>query len=252
MIGVATLILAIGVADLVRTATSARSRSRTTLSMLVGLGIGLLAWLWLDHPSQGGWAWLMGAAALIGWIWLSRAAVSRTGHPTTVAAFALGAAASLFVGLASMVLAGDVAGTWPRHHLSWTDSPFSDPDRALLVTALLIAQLSTANIVVRMTLSAAGVPAESNENTVKGGRWLGPMERIFILGFGAAGEFTAASAVVAAKALLRLPEVNAGDDDADKPGARARLAEHSEYLLLGSFASWLFAAASIGLTLVYG
>ena len=52
-------------------------------------------------------------------------------------------------------------------------------------------QLSTANLLVRLLLDAIGVPAASNEDDLKGGRLLGPMERLVILVLAVAGELTA-------------------------------------------------------------
>ena len=43
---------------------------------------------------------------------------------------------------------------------------------------------------------------------LKGGRLLGPLERVFILALALGGQVTAASVVVAAKGLLRFPELS--------------------------------------------
>jgi hypothetical protein len=63
---------------------------------------------------------------------------------------------------------------------------------------------------------------------LKGGRFIGPLERIFLLTLALSGEFTAIAAVVAAKGIIRFPEIS--KDDA--AGSKA------EYFLVGSFASW--------------
>ena len=99
-----------------------------------------------------------------------------------------------------------------------------------------------ANLVVRLVLDAVGAPATSHERQLKGGRLLGPMERILILGLGAIGQFTAAAVVMGAKGLLRFPEL--------QEGVRTRTYDHSdvsEYVLIGSFASWLIALAGVAL-----
>jgi len=59
----------------------------------------------------------------------------------------------------------------------------------------------------------------------------------------AASSAGAASLVVAAKSIIRFPELNAQRDISDGVG----IDEVTEYFLVGSFASWLFALA--GLTL---
>lgn len=79
----------------------------------------------------------------------------------------------------------------------------------------------------RLVLDAVGVPAITNEKKLKGGRLLGPMERIFVVGLGHIGEVTAAAIVVAAKGLLRFPELQAGTKDVDGPS------DVTEYFLIG-------------------
>ncbi len=87
-------------------------------------------------------------------------------------------------------------------------------DRALLLAAPLeLVPLSTGNVVVRLVLAATGTtnptygsePDPDPEPRLKGGRLLGPMERVFIVGLGLSGYLTAASIVIAAKGLLRFP-----------------------------------------------
>ena len=78
------------------------------------------------------------------------------------------------------------------------------------------------------------IPAEQ----LKGGRLLGPMERVLILGLGLAGQLTAAAIVIAAKGLLRWPELQS------KP-EQVRIHRLTEYFLVGSFVSWLVALSSL-------
>lgn len=123
------------------------------------------------------------------------------------------------------------------------------PDRALLVAGVLLTQLSTGNVIVRLVLAATGTvnPArrhgqEGSAPPLKGGRLLGPMERVFIVGLGLAGQVTAASIVIAAKGLLRFPELQAARDVGHRgPGIH----EVTEYFLVGSFVSWLVALGSL-------
>lgn len=111
-----------------------------------------------------------------------------------------------------------------------------DADRFLLLLGCFGVQLSTGNVVVRLVLKATGTinPGKDGSMPVtplKGGRLLGPLERVFILALGLAGEVTAASIVVAAKGLLRFPELSS------KP-EQARIHQMTEYFLVGSFVSW--------------
>jgi hypothetical protein len=155
---------------------------------------------------------------------------------------------------ASLVLAVLVArlastGSGPLGHwLDTTPVPLLgdlSADRALLLAGVFGVQLSTGNVLVRLVLAATDTvnPArhglvDDPEMQLKGGRLLGPMERIFILALGLGGHVTAASIVVAAKGLLRFPELSSRRD-------QERIHLLTEYFLVGSFASWLVALASL-------
>jgi len=113
------------------------------------------------------------------------------------------------------------------------------PDRVLLLAGAFLVQLSTGNVLVRLVLAATGTVnptkvggLDDPETQLKGGRLLGPMERLFILGLGLAGNLTAASIVIAAKGLLRFPELQSRLD-------QTRVHRLTEYFLVGSFVSWL-------------
>ena len=129
----------------------------------------------------------------------------------------------------------------------------------LLVVGLLLVNLSTANVLVRLVLVAVGAmrpvlpddlataddPQPSDQ--LRGGRLLGPMERVLILGLGLAGQLTAAGLVIAAKGLIRFPELQATRKDGS--GVDGVGIDHvTEYFLVGSFVSWLVALVSLALT----
>lgn len=116
-------------------------------------------------------------------------------------------------------------------------------DRFAVVVAGLLFLQATANVVVRLVLDCAGSPAEQGESTLKGGRLLGPMERTFIFALGVAGELTAAAVIVAAKGLLRFPEIQSSARDTSR-----RMDELTEYFLVGSLTSWLLALLLLPLT----
>ena len=120
-----------------------------------------------------------------------------------------------------------------------------DADEALLLTGVGLAQLSTGNVLVRLVLAATGTlqsdPAgglQGAAHTLKGGRLLGPLERVFILGLGLSGQLTAAGIVVAAKGLLRWPELSS-------PQEQDKVHRLTEYFLVGSFVSWLVALTGL-------
>jgi hypothetical protein len=70
------------------------------------------------------------------------------------------------------------------------------------------------------------------------------MERLRILGLRLAGQLAAATAVVAAKSIIRFPEINA-----QKAGENGNIGidDVTEYFLVGSFASWILALGGLAL-----
>lgn len=132
----------------------------------------------------------------------------------------------------------------------WTDNPVVGripPEQGLLLIGVVLSQLSTGNVITRLVLAATDTvnPAkpgqpEDPELRLKGGRLLGPMERVLIVGFGFFGNLTAASIVIAAKGLLRFPELNSDE-------GQHRVHKLTEYFLVGSFTSWLYALAGVAL-----
>ena len=68
------------------------------------------------------------------------------------------------------------------------------------------------------------------ESSMRGGRWIGPLERILILLLDSVEAPAAIAAIVAAKGVIRFPEISQ-----DRAGQKA------EEFLIGSFASWILA-----------
>lgn len=251
------LLLGMAVSDLVFSVRPMRAAPEVA-GAVVAVLMGLLL-CGLDRPRDV-LALLLIAAAVVAWGQTVTRGFGRgpAWLPLTVGGVAIGAAL-----LASVWADTPVRGPFAR----WLDgSPWStlgavDADRALLVLAVLLFQLSTGNVVVRLVLAATGsrnpraaVTAHAGAAHVdhgqhdvrplKGGRLLGPMERLLIVGLGLAGQVTAASIVIGAKGLLRFPELQAARDDAAGPGIH----EVTEYFLVGSFVSWLIALGGLALT----
>ena len=168
------------------------------------------------------------------------------GHPGEKAAWLpLGVfAVALVSALACSGLASEAAGPLGR----WLDSVAVpslagvEPDRFLLLLGAFGLQLSTGNVLVRLVLKSTGTINPRSDGgmpptQLKGGRLLGPLERIFILALALGGQVTAASVVVAAKGLLRFPELSSRHE-------QQTVHEMTEYFLLGSFVSWLVALGS--------
>lgn len=128
-----------------------------------------------------------------------------------------------------------------------------NPEAVLLMLSVALLMLSTGNVLVRLILQASGTsrPGEASgpATELKGGRMLGPMERLFIYGLGLSGNFVAAGIVIAAKGLIRWPELQSKRGAQTGSGAES-IDEVTEYFLVGSFLSWMIALA--GVVLVAG
>ena len=74
-------------------------------------------------------------------------------------------------------------------------------------------------------------PDEEEVTALRGGRWIGPLERLLIIVLAGAGAEVAIAAVVAAKGVIRFPEISQ-----DSTGEKA------EEFLIGSVSSWILAA----------
>lgn len=265
---VGLFLAAVGACDLLRAARDLTSVRRRLAILAIGwalLGSGVAA---LGTGGAGVPLWLGLAAGHALWVLGSSAALGGSGawpQPARLRAARVTAFAGLGLGLTVGLVGAEVAEApdWPALLDESAFARWSVGDLVVASGALLV-QLATANLLVRLLLDAVGVPATRNEKQLKGGRVLGPMERVFIVALGAIGEVTAAAIVVAAKGLLRFPELQramrAGDgevlvvhadpghdpapgDPRDLPGPT----DVTEYFLIGSFASWLVALAGVAL-----
>jgi hypothetical protein len=191
------------------------------------------------------------------WVRFSAQAMSTgEGHWPALAALAGGA-----VWLVALSGWATPAGGWLETWLAWADPPViedgSSTAHVLLVLALLLVNLATANVLVRLVLVSVGAMRPPNRfgdgaepqpsDQLRGGRLLGPLERLLILGLGLSGQLTAAGLVIAAKGLIRFPELQSKRDDRTTVEA-VGIDEVTEYFLVGSFVSWLLALGSLALT----
>ncbi|WP_166367443.1 hypothetical protein [Aeromicrobium camelliae] len=224
----ALLLAALGAADLVR-----RPGGRThvlEVPFLTALAVFVLGAAALGFGREGIWVAVPAMAVVVAW--LSAQTAARLYGLIT------GAAA-----VAAALLFGQHV---PRHEPPiepWYDSleiPAlqSVPlDAAVLGLAVVVFLVQSANVVVRAVLRKAGPAVLEEEQELQGGRILGPIERVFIFAMALAGQYAAVAAVMAAKGVLRFPEISR--DAAG--GSRA------EYVLVGSFVSWALAFAAVPL-----
>lgn len=241
---------AVGAGDLLRASHDVVAWRRLGACLGVA-GVVLLVGLVLLEPGLGrGFLLLLLLGALVAvWLVTSTVALDPRRSPRERDLARAGAFAALALGALSSMLgvqAIDSPLAWPGF-LDRTIASRWPASDLMVALGVVAAQLVTANIVVRLLLDAVGVPATSNEKQLKGGRVLGPMERIFIVGLGALGELTAAAIVVAAKGLLRFPELQRAQQQQALPADGP--SDVTEYFLIGSFASWLLALG--GAALIY-
>ncbi len=243
MSAVAVLLIAVGIADAWR-----RLSRSIWLPLFVGpavvVGCAALCGLWQARDITP-----LGLAALAAVAWEMLCLRSeRTGRhqrgPLAVMVIAL-AALILLSGLGSH--AGGLAARWAH----WVALPLGSvtPTRILMVVGVVLLQLATGNQLIRLVLGAVGAMRPAGQpqpsDKLKGGRLLGPMERLLILSLGLGGQVGAAGAVVAAKGLIRFPELSAQKGRNGEVG----IDEVTEYFLVGSFASWLLALGGMALVL---
>ena len=258
------VLIGLGVGDLVRSSSWPRARSAAHVTTPVVVAVVAVLTdvdAWPDVVALS-----LGCVVAAGWMELSRR-TQRTGYGALAA---LASFALLVVGLIGFSGAASPPGGPLADWLTWADLPGStSPSRMLLLVSLVVFNVATANVIVRLVLLAIGAlrpdmvaaaapalpptaPPASGQpvDRLKGGRLLGPMERLVILGLGLAGEFGAAGIVIAAKGLLRFPEIQAAarsNAAGGYPGGPAGIDDVTEYFLVGSFVSWLIALATLAL-----
>ena len=146
-------------------------------------------------------------------------------------------------------IGGDVAAWYSNLAFGFTARV--PVDQFVLGVGAALFLLATGNRIVRLTLAATEASLLAGEGTLRGGRLLGPMERVIVAAGVVSGGVAAAAFVIAAKGLLRFREIRSVGEDGG--GAeQARIDEVTEYFLVGTFASVLLAAAVGVLVLAAG
>jgi hypothetical protein len=245
MSALAVLLVAVGVGDLCRRLVGLRWLP-TVVALAVVVACTLLGALWHlgDLPLL-----VIVAATSVAWSVLCGRA-ERTGTHQIAPLAVLAGGVTLLILLSGW--ASHVDGLIARWS-TWAalfDAHPVDPDRLLTIVGVALVQLATGNQLVRLILGSVGavkpVGQPQPSDKLRGGRLLGPMERLLIVGLGLAGQLTMATAVVAAKSIIRFPEINAQRDRGNgEPGVG--IDDVTEYFLVGSFASWILAFGALAL-----
>ena len=255
------ILLAIGAADLVRQFAPRRwigylattvvllllgSVSDALLPMIAALIAGAV-WVWCmpdDRPSPAGfwpavllallvvsavvWTGERGDAGLIGRIWHLRSPFGEVSFD--LAMLVLGLAAFLLESANLVVRAAlDGEHTW---------RPIDSAREAAPAATVLVADpaatdveeaTETPALVEHIAEPAATAP--DPRAGFKGGRLIGPLERMLVLILTLAAAYPILAAMLAAKGIVRFPEISRDGET----GARA------EYFLVGSLVSWVIA-----------
>lgn len=268
MFGLGVLALLVGVGDLVATGidgeTATNASRRAGLASVAVLGMaGLVVHLFRPRdcvadavPCAGGSAVLLftltAAAAAICWLWLhvlvpTIAAGSNHEAGRRRSLLSLGWLALAGIGLGAATAVADYGVGGPG--LSLAREQAVAPTTLLVVGGGALAQVATGNAIVRHVLRIAGRAADAPTSRLRAGRVIGILERLFVFGALASGNGGIAAAVVAAKGLLRYPEVAAAArrPTPSPPGVPLDVKDDpvplTEYLLVGTLTSVLVAAA---------
>lgn len=250
MILLAAFLASLGLVDLVR----ARFAGGTALS--VAWAIGVVAFAVLSIGSGQPWWWSPVAAIALGF-WMLAARESRAPGRSwadyragywAVGGIALAVVAAFVWGPQLPAPTGFIVD-WYRSLPYAALSSIRFTTFALTVGGALFL-VETANVIVRLALRGEKsvaepppVPADTPAFTeLKGGRFIGPLERLFLLALLLSGAFAAVAALVAAKGIIRFPEISKDAVGGSK----------AEYFLVGSFASWALVLLVVMLVLVGG
>ncbi|MFC4138777.1 MULTISPECIES: hypothetical protein [unclassified Microbacterium] len=215
MILAGLLLFAIGAVDLVRQFVPARRR-------WVGYAVAGLALILIgSFCNAAGYMVVAGVGAAAWLLSMPDRPEGRQGFwPAVVLAVA---------SVACVVLLGDrTPGGW------LLESPFGrvSLDLAVLVLGTVVFLLESGNVVVRAALAGEHTwKPTADQGGFKGGRLIGPLERVLAFLLMLVPAYSLLAALLAAKGIVRFPEISKDGET----GARA------EYFLVGSLVSWAMA-----------
>jgi hypothetical protein len=217
------LLLAIGAADVARPSDRAPTRAERirTWAILIA-AICALCWA-ASQP-----VWVAAPAIAIGGAWIELSSRPRGGVVGLVV---------LAAGIAIAICGAEPdAGVGTPLEQAWQairPEPLTGVDAATAVLAagVLAFLVNSANLVTRVVTSRVLRQTRDDDRPtaiLRGGRFLGPIERIIIVGLILAGVPGGIAVVVTAKSVIRFPEIS---------GSTHRGVD-AEYFLIGSGVSW--------------
>jgi hypothetical protein len=234
MTALALVLLAIGIGDITHgLAGMPKNRGRALLAILLS-AVVVIAGVFVVDASGGDAIATVVVAIVVSAAWqLVRVAYDNA----TMQLATIGAGVLAAVMISTVRLESDGDGLWQRFldesriQLIQREKPAT----VLMVLAIGVVLTATANAVVRIVLEVV-IDGDPPTTRIRGGRVIGPLERVLIVGFVLAGQPTTAALVVTAKSLLRYPELRSHDD--------VDIHAVTEYVLIGSLVSWTIALAA--------
>ncbi|UNK72029.1 hypothetical protein [Microbacterium sp. H1-D42] len=240
MILTAFTLIGIGAGDLLRRFVQRRAARLALLALLAVaiVAIGVLS----DSVGPA----LIAIVLAAGWMWtMPLDATGRASFwPAVLLAAVVAATTALMPARTDPGLIGDF---WNLPAPGGQQVAF---DVAMLALGTMLFVAESANLVVRAALDREGAwrPADQggalrggqlrqpqqSANGFKGGRLIGPLERMLVVALTLASAYSLLAAMLAAKGIVRFPEISKDGET----GARA------EYFLVGSLVSWVTALAS--------
>ncbi len=198
---------------------------------------------------------LVMAGALALWLWSRTRWLPRRGTDSWEQRKAIAASWGYVIATLAVVASLPL---WPPAPASpplgrWlAESPFAwaqgaSAETAALAGAGFVWLAATGNALVRLVFASIGEDVPRGSEPLKGGRIIGPLERWLILALVLLGHATTAGIVVAGKGLLRFAEIRS-DPSQQAPthedgGPLTSIQWKTEYLLVGSLASWMLPLA---------
>ncbi|MFN3948579.1 hypothetical protein [Microbacterium sp.] len=224
MIAAGLLLLAVGAVDLLRQMI----RSRRWVAFAVAAVLLVLLSAGLDAVVAG----VLAVAVAAIWTWVVPEDGPARAGLWPVALLALAAAGCVIVA-PGRERPGIIGQAWAAYRPGEAVSI----DVVVLVVGCLVFLLESGNAVVRIALRAEMGGRDTGDEqkpTLRGGRLIGPLERILVFVLTLAGAYTLLAAVLAAKGIVRFPEISRDRDDGDR----------AEYFLIGSLVSWVSSLAA--------
>lgn len=233
------ILVAIGSGDILRVLIPRRWNMRRRMTVLslgclavlvTAAAVALIPW----------WLTLVGAPAVAAWfaslqigpaLPVNQILTSRRRRAGMIMLFLLLVA---FAVLTAELTTGPAFSTTPRIGRN-------SEETLTLAAGLTLFLVVSSNGLVRAALKrdsgALGKAVAADGSQLKGGRLIGPLERLTLSWLLILGAYPVAAGLLAAKGIVRFPEIQADQQHGNK----------AEYFLVGSFVSWALAIGAAGL-----